>query len=105
MSEFQVTEKEVRNLLKNIRRGNKGGWLNARDIRTKNKSAAEVRILMKEMVARGHAFDNWLPSEDSNYEICFSLLEKERMLADLDRFDPSLLKPTLIGSSGINMLK
>ena len=88
MSDYQWTEKQIQKVY--ATRKHKKGFLNAREIRA-GVSAADVRKLMKVIVDRGYAFDNELDPAHEEYEICFNLEEKDRIIEDLDRFDNSLL--------------
>jgi hypothetical protein len=91
VSDFECIENQLTNLLRKVIRNNEQGWMDTSDVRTENMKASDVRRLMKIMVDRGFAFDNWLPADKEGYAICFNLLVKDRMLEDLDRFAPSLL--------------
>jgi hypothetical protein len=91
VSDFEYIENQLTNLLRKVIRNNEQGWMDTSDVRTENMKASDVRRLMKIMVDRGFAFDNWLPADKEGYAICFNLLVKDRMLEDLDRFAPSLL--------------
>jgi hypothetical protein len=91
VSDFECTENQINNLLRKVIRNNEQGWMDTSNVRTENMKASNVRRLMKIMVDRGFAFDNWLSPDNERYAICFNLLMKDRMLEDLDRFDPALL--------------
>jgi hypothetical protein len=91
VSDFECTENQINNLLRKVIRNNEQGWMDTSNVRTENMKASNVRRLMKIMVDRGFAFDNWLSPNNERYAICFNLLMKDLMLEDLDRFEPSLL--------------
>jgi hypothetical protein len=91
VSDIDHIENKINNLLRKVIRNNIQGWMDTENIRTENMKASDVRRIMKIMVDRGFAFDNWLSPDNKQYAICFNLPMKDRMIEDLDRFDPSLL--------------
>lgn len=100
MSDIELTEKDISRAYKRLKY--KKGWIKVVDIKSGNKPASHYRRLMKLMVDRGLAFDNQINPESEQYQICFNLAEKDRILEELgdsikhNRFDDSVLSDPIM---------
>jgi hypothetical protein len=90
MCDYQFTDKEEEDFIK--RNKDKTGWLDSEDTRSGNMSRPKTRYLGKKVCDdRKIAFDNQFSPQDKRYRICFELINKDRMIAELDRFDNLVL--------------
>jgi hypothetical protein len=88
--DYQFTDKEEEDFIK--RNKGKTGWLDTEDTRSGNMPRQKTRYLGKK-ICDDHkiAFDNKFSPQDKRYRICFDLINKDRMIAELDCFDNLVL--------------